>query len=139
MRKILVSLSLLAFLILNAGESMKLKLSFDNESFAIVLQDNVATRDFVNLLPLELEFEDYAHKEKIAQKLPKKLDTRGLNGYDPQVGDLFYFNPWGNVGIFYEKQAFHSGLVKFGTLPNEAVAKIKTKNEDFVIKFEKVE
>lgn len=139
MRKIFIVVSLLALLNLYAGEKMKIALSFDKESFIVNLEDNAATREFVNLLPLELKFEDYVGKEKIAPKLPKRLDTRGLNGYDPQIGDLFYFSPWGNVGIFYEKQGFHSGLVKFGTLPNEAVAKIRAKKEDFIIKFEKVE
>ena len=87
-------------------------------------------------MPLSLEFSDYVGKEKISPALPKRLDTKGLNGYDPKIGDLFYFAPWGNLGIFYEKQPFHSGLVRFGKV--EKLDKIKAKKDNFIIKFEVV-
>lgn len=103
----------------------------------IELEDNPATRDFYAQLPLNLEFSDYVGKEKISNALPKPLNTSGLNGYDPQVGDLFYFAPWGNLGIFYAKQPFHSGLVRFGSVDKDTLAKLKAQKRNFVIRFAK--
>lgn len=122
---------------------MMIEMSFGGEAQAqvrtiIELEDNPATRDFYAQLPLNLEFSDYVSKEKISNALPKPLNTSGLNGYDPQIGDLFYFTPWGNLGIFYAKQPFHSGLVRFGRVDKETLAKLKSQKRNFMIRFEKV-
>lgn len=142
-------IAILAFMALSAQSSENIKedkiqiqmsfknISGGNEVAKIDLEDNPATRDFYALLPLSLDFRDYAGKEKISPELPKRLNTSGLNGYNPQVGDLFYFSPWGNLGIFYEKQPFHSGLVRFGSVDLQILAKIKAQNDSFVITFEK--
>lgn len=118
-------------------EKMQIQLSFDDEKIIVELEDNAATRDFYALLPLRLTFSDYVGKEKISPELPKRLNTKGLNGYEPEIGDLFYFSPWGNLGIFYDKQPFHSGLVKFGKLKANDLAKIRAKRNDFVVEFSK--
>lgn len=88
---------------------LKLQLQSGIVTSKVKLENNSATRDFYALLPLRLTFSDYVGKEKISPKLPKRLNTSGLSGYTPQIGDLFYFSPWGNLGIFYEKQPFYSG------------------------------
>ena len=126
------------------GGTMQIQMSFENtsggrESTTITLEDNPATRDFYALLPLKLEFSDYVGKEKISPELSKRLNTSGLNGYDPKVGDLFYFSPWGNVGIFYAKQPFHNGLVRFGSIDTQTLSKIKAQKDGFVISFEKAQ
>ena len=123
------------------GDKMQIQMSFENvsggkEVVRIDLEDNPATRDFYALLPLSLEFRDYVGKEKISPELSKRLNTSGLNGYNPQVGDLFYFSPWGNLGIFYKPADFHSGLVRFGNVGAEFLAKIKAQKDGFVIVFE---
>lgn len=122
----------------DTGGKMQIQLSFDNENIVVVLEDNSATRDFYALLPLKLTFSDYVGKEKISPELPKRLNTKGLSGYEPEIGDLFYFSPWGNLGIFYDKQPFHSGLVKFGKLEASDLAKIRAKRNDFVVEFSKL-
>ncbi len=122
----------------NIGEKMQVKLSFANEVIVVDLGENVASKSFLTQLPLELKFSDYVGKEKIAN-LAKRLDTKGLNGYEPEIGDLFYFSPWGNVGIFYEKQPFHSGLVLLGKLQDKekSLEKLRNQRWDFLIKIEK--
>lgn len=122
------------------GATMMIEMSFGDNGEAqvrtiIELEDNPATRDFYAQLPLTLEFSDYVGKEKISNALPKPLNTSGLNGYDPQVGDLFYFSPWGNLGIFYAKQPFHSGLVRFGRIDTQTLAKLKSQKRNFIIRF----
>ena len=116
---------------------LKLQLQSGVATSQVKLEDNPATRDFYALLPLSLEFRDYVGKEKISPELPRQLNTQGLNGYNPQVGDLFYFSPWGNLGIFYAKQPFHSGLVRFGSVDSQILAKIKAQKDSFVITFER--
>lgn len=125
------------------GAKMMIEMSFGDNGEAqvrtiIELEDNPATRDFYAQLPLTLEFSDYVGKEKISNALPKPLNTSGLNGYDPQVGDLFYFTPCGNLGIFYAKQPFHSGLVRFGRIDTQTLTKLKSQKRNFVIRFAKV-
>ena len=83
----------------------------------VELDGNQASKEFLAQLPLELEFSDYANKEKIAH-LPKALTVKNTPDYDPQIGDLFYFSPWGNIGIFYGKQPPYNGLVYLGKLVN---------------------
>lgn len=117
---------------------MQIQLSLNDEKTIAQLENNPATRDFYELLPLNLKFSDYVGKEKISHELKKRLNTSGLSGYAPQVGDLFYFAPWGNLGIFYDKQPFHSGLVRFGNVGANFLSKIKAQKDDFEIKFEKV-
>ena len=122
-----------------AEAKMQIWLKFEGEKTLVKLDENPATRDFYAMLPLKFKMSDYVGKEKITPALPKPLDTRGLRGYEPQVGDLFYFAPWGNVGIFYAKQPFHSGLVRFGRVSSEFLAKIKAQKNDFEMSFEKAE
>ncbi len=118
---------------------MQIWLKFNGEKALVKLDENPAARDFYAMLPLKLKMSDYVGKEKITPALPKALSTRGLSGYEPQVGDLFYFAPWGNVGIFYAKQPFHSGLVRFGRVSSEFLAKIKAQKNDFEILFERAQ
>ncbi|OBV28924.1 hypothetical protein BKN38_08685 [Helicobacter sp. CLO-3] len=139
---------ILFWLIISAvkGENMVIALSFGDEKMGaekilVELDSSASARDFAALLPLEVEVSDYVGKEKIFS-LPKRLKT-GANdgaGYDPQIGDLFYFSPWGNVGIFYEKQPPYNGLIRLGILKDSknALAKLKAKKQNFVIKIEAV-
>ena len=138
-----------AFIILISfmqGANMRISLSFieadsrDTESKIIIdLVDNVASRDFYAMLPLRLEFSDYVGKEKISPELPKRLNTQGLNGYDPNIGDFFYFSPWGNLGIFYAKQPFHNGLVPLGRVDEATLAKLKEHKDNFIITIDRAE
>lgn len=78
------------------------------------LEDSAATRDFVAQLPLTLDLEDYSATEKIAY-LPHKLATHGApSGIDPEVGDVTYYAPWGNLALFYRDFGYSEGLVRLG-------------------------
>ncbi|MER5324608.1 cyclophilin-like fold protein [Streptosporangium roseum] len=66
----------------------------------VIGADNAATRDFLSMLPLTLTLEEFNGREKIGY-LPRKLDTTGSPGSDPEDGDLIYFVPWGNIGFYY--------------------------------------
>lgn len=115
--------------------TMEIKLSFDNNELFISLDENAASKQFYEMLPLELEFSDYAEKEKVA-RLVKKLSLSNTQEYDPQVGDFFYFSPWGNIGIFYEKQLPYNGIVYLGKLKSD-ISKVKNiKGKVLIQKYE---
>lgn len=80
------------------------------------LEDNPSTRDFIAQLPLSLDLDDYSSTEKIAY-LPRKLTTTGApSGTDPDVGDVTYYAPWGNLAIFYRDFGYSRGLIRLGRI-----------------------
>ena len=49
--------------------------------------------------------------------LPRKLTTQAApEGIDPQVGDIAYYAPWGNLAIYYRDFGYSSGLIRLGRL-----------------------
>jgi len=101
-----------------SGEEVKarIRLSFDGKAAIVKLRDNPTSRDLLRRLPLELKFSDYADTEKIA-RLPKKLSTAGApTGFDPAVGDVTYYSPWGNLAIFYRDFGYAKGLISLGSI-----------------------
>lgn len=63
-------------------------------------EDSPAVRDFLSMLPLEIPFDEFSGREKIAY-LPRQLNYAGSPGSDPENGDLIYFTSWGNLGFYY--------------------------------------
>ena len=84
-------------------ENARIKLTVNgNEEVFVSLDDNQASRDFLEMLPLTLTFEDFNSTEKIAT-LPNELSTEGQpSGYTPEIGDFAYYAPWGNISVFYK-------------------------------------
>src|SRR5437867_814222 len=102
------------------GKPMKIRIKLDSKTLTATLDDNATTRDFVALLPLTLTLRDYNRTEKVSD-LPKKLSTKGApSGRDPNVGDIAYYAPWGNIAIFYRDFGYSAGLVKLGKLDGDA-------------------
>ncbi|MHC1692442.1 MAG: cyclophilin-like fold protein [Sphaerochaetaceae bacterium] len=67
--------------------SMLIQIRIGDRQLIIEMEDNPTSRDFASMLPLELEFSDYADTEKISHLLGKIDTTNAPNGYDPSVGD----------------------------------------------------
>ena len=98
------------------GNAMKIQIEIEDRTIAATLDDNPTARDFAALLPLTLRLRDYAATEKISD-LPRRLSTAGApEGFDPSVGDLAYYAPWGNLAVFYEDSGYASGLTKLGRI-----------------------
>lgn len=99
--------------------SMNINLTINGQVLSATLENNVAAQDFLGMLPLTLELEDYASTEKIAQ-LPRKLSTAGEPpGITPSVGDITYYAPWGNLAVFYKGFGHADGLVKLGHITSD--------------------
>jgi hypothetical protein len=95
---------------------MKIRIQLEGRSLTATLENGEAARDFLSLLPLTLTLAEYNSTEKIAD-LPRKLSTRGAPaGVDPDVGDIAYYAPWGNLAIFYQDFGYSSGLVRLGRI-----------------------
>ena len=93
---------------------MKIRLTINGKSTTATLDDNASASDFAALLPLKLKFDDYHATEKIAY-LPRKLSTQGAPaGIAPQIGDIAYYAPWGNIAFFYRDFGYSPGLVRLG-------------------------
>ncbi|WP_018155489.1 cyclophilin-like fold protein [Demetria terragena] len=81
----------------------------------VIEKDNPTTRSFLAMLPMTLEFSDYGGKEKVA--IPTgEWDFTDAEGLEPEIGDLFSYKPWGNLGFFYntEGNTFSNDLTKIG-------------------------
>ena len=119
-------------------ENARIKLTVNgNEEVFVSLDDNQASRDFLEMLPLTLTFEDYNSTEKIAT-LPNELSTEGQpSGYTPEIGDFAYYAPWGNISVFYKDFRYSNSLYKLGTIESgtEIFANM---NNDFEVTIERV-
>ena len=93
---------------------MKIRLTINGHSTTATLDDNATARDFLSMLPLTLPLEDHASTEKIAYP-PRKLSTQGAPaGTDPEVGDIAYYAPWGNLALYYRDFGYSAGLIRLG-------------------------
>lgn len=97
-------------------ETMKIRMTMAGQIITASLEESDSAREFFAMLPLTLPFEDYAETEKIAY-LPGKLTTQTApEGIDPQVGDIAYYAPWGNLAIYYRDFGYSSGLIRLGRI-----------------------
>lgn len=95
---------------------MLIRLTISGKPVTATLDDTPSAKDFFSLLPLTLTLNDYASTEKISD-LPRKLSIQGApDGVDPDVWDLAYYAPWGNLAIFYRDAGYATGLVRLGRL-----------------------
>ncbi len=94
----------------------KIRISRDGAVLTGILNGSKAAQDFAAMLPLTLMLSDYNNTEKISD-LPRKLTRDGAPpGFDPSVGDITVFAPWGNLAIFYRDFRHSDGLVSLGRI-----------------------
>lgn len=119
MKKILIICLVLILSVLVYGEEKmknRIKFSFNNKEIVVLLEDNSASRSLLAQLPLEIKFENYGSTEKISY-LPKKLDiSEAPKSCTPQIYDLTYYSPWGNLAFFTEDFRYSNGLVPLGKI-----------------------
>jgi hypothetical protein len=97
-------------------KEMKLKITIGDKTATAVLYDNPTSRDFASLLPLTVKMDDYSNTEKIFYP-SRKLSTQGAPaGFDPSVGDITLYAPWGNIALFYKDFGYSSGLISLGKI-----------------------
>lgn len=95
-------------------KTMQLTVSADGKSIVFELNDSQAAKDLYAQLPLSVDAEDFGGKEKIYYP-PKKLNTSDaplVKGARP--GTLAYYEPWGDVVMFYGSFGSAPGLYELG-------------------------
>lgn len=109
--------------------NMRIVIRIGGQTATAKLEDNATSRDFLSQLPMTLSFDDFHSTEKISY-LPKKLSTDGApDGFDPSVGTIAYYAPWGNLAIFYKDFRYSGSLVNLGRI--ESGLEILSKSPTF--------
>lgn len=100
-----------------SAEAMKIKLTLDGGKEVVVrMADNSAARQFVQMLPAEFEFIDFAGEEKISE-FPKPISLKDApRGMIATAGKMFIYAPWGNFGFFYKTHSLmpDNSLIELG-------------------------
>ena len=116
----------------------KLKLTINGQEFDVTLYDTPAANALYDMLPLELNFEDFNGIEKIAY-IDSELPIEGEpDAFDPDVSDLCLYAPWGNLSIFYKDFRSSNGLISLGHI-DSGIEAIGGMNENFSATLAKVE
>jgi hypothetical protein len=95
---------------------MNILIDVEGARLTATLDDNPTARDFLSLLPLTLNLEDYAATEKVSD-LPRKLCVDGAPPGVAAAGrDVMYYAPWGNLAIFHKEFKYADGLIRLGRI-----------------------
>ena len=93
-----------------------IRITVDNQTITAQLADNPTARDLADQLPLTVTFRDFNSVEKIA-KLPRALTMDGVPpGDDPDINDIGYYAPSGDLVFYYGNVGYWKGIVRIGRL-----------------------
>jgi len=91
----------------------------EGQTLTAQLADNPTARDLVDQLPLTLAFRDFNGVEKVAN-LPRPLTTEGVPaGADPDINDIGYYAPSGNLVFYYGDVGYWDGIVRIGRFDDD--------------------
>ncbi len=100
----------------SARNTISLRLTTeDGTVIKYALNDSQAAADLYSQLPRTIEVEDYSTNEKIFYP-PEELDTGDAPEAAGGAGVLAYYEPWGDVVMFYDDFSTASGLYELGTV-----------------------
>ena len=95
---------------------MRISIQYGAKVITASLADNATSKDFISLLPMTIELEDYAATEKIGY-LPRKLSIAGApTGTEARTGDVTCYAPWGNLALFHNDFRYSTGLIPLGKI-----------------------
>jgi hypothetical protein len=108
-----------------------IQITVNDQSFTAQLADNTTARDLIDQLPLTLRFRDFNRVEKIA-KLPRPLTMEGVPaGDDPEINDIGYYAPSGDVVLYYGEVGYWTGIVRIGRVDAENMGLIERQPDGF--------
>ncbi|MER0284782.1 cyclophilin-like fold protein [Clostridioides difficile] len=93
---------------------IRIKLTFDDKEAIAVLENNPTTQSLIVQLPITVSFDDFAGAEKIAYTPTELSQKEAPSGYNPDIGDITCYGPWGNLAIYYKDQPYANGLIPMG-------------------------
>ena len=93
---------------------MQIQIQGENDETVIFqLNDSTAASSLYDQLPMTIDVEDYSDDEKIFYP-DKKLDTSKTPMAKGPIGTLAYYEPWGDVVMYYDDCGGASGLYALG-------------------------
>jgi hypothetical protein len=117
---------------------MPIKVTFGDTVLSARLADNATARDLADQLPLTLTFRDFNKVEKIA-KLPRPLSVKGVpKGDDPDIRDIGYYQPSGDLVFYYGDVGYWNGIVRIGRFDN-TMELIEQQDHDFRVTIERTD
>lgn len=98
------------------NDQVGIRFNFNGKTATAVLERNPASESLIGQLPTTVTFNDYSSAEKIAYFNNSLSEQGSSSGYDPQVGDIACYGPWGNMAIYYRDQPYDRGLIYMGKI-----------------------
>ena len=93
---------------------MQIQVQDNAHTVVFMLNNSVAAASLYNQLPLKIMVEDYGNNEKKFYP-PTKLNTSNTPSAEGPAGTLAYFEPWGNIVMYYGSFGRYQGLYDLGT------------------------
>jgi hypothetical protein len=96
------------------GTGTPIRITIGDTVLTARLFDNSTANDLAAQLPLTISFRDLNGVEKTAP-LPRKLSVEGMpSGDDPNVGDVGYWAPDGDLVFYYGDVGYWTGIMRIG-------------------------
>lgn len=102
--------------LLTRNVEKKIRLEFADKEILVILKNNPSANAFYDRLPLEFEFKDYTHTEKVTDLVKPLPKPEGNFGYEPNLGDFAYYAPWNGLAFYYKDFQYSTGLIKLGEI-----------------------
>lgn len=119
------------------GQEMKIKMQFNDVEVIVRMDDNYAVRQFIDMLPADFEFSDFAGQEKISY-FPTAIDLKGVaTGMVASRGRMFIYVPWKNFGFYYKDHGttIDKSLIPMGTI-EKGLEELESQHSDFTAHIE---
>ena len=114
-----------------------IRITVGDQTFSAQLADNPTARDLVDQLPLTLRFRDFNRVEKVA-KLPRPLTMDGVPaGDDPEINDIGYYAPSGDLVLYYGDVGYFNGIVRIGRLDAQDMSVIERQPDGFEVSIDR--
>jgi Uncharacterized conserved protein len=114
--KIVLLILTTSFSVLLNAQNMKLKVTIGNKEFTATLDNSEAAKEFVKMLPLEVNMRDHGGFEKTTS-LSKSLPGRSSNPGRINIGDLMVWSG-SSLVLFYSAHNTSYSYVKLGRIDN---------------------
>lgn len=99
----------------NHAAGKQLSVQWGENRVIYALNDSPAAQSLLDQLPLTIEVEDYSTNEKIFYP-PRPLETQDTPVAESGAGTLAYYEPWGDVVMFYGDYHANSALYELGQI-----------------------
>lgn len=117
------------------NNSLMVNIKIGERTITATMEENVASRDFLSRLPLEVTLNDYNSTEKIYYPSPALEIDGAPRGGNLQLGDITIYAPWGNVAIFYKSFSGNNSLIKIGHINGSGIDALNVPG-DVMVRFE---